>query len=349
MMQRAVKGFTERNLRIGTLEISPPLLLAPMAENTSWPMRLLCRRFGAALAFTEMVTTHPFAVPTRQTLRILERGKGDEPLGVQVCGNEPDLLARCAANAVEMGFDLIDFNLGCPVRRMVGRDYGGGLMRRPRRVAEALSALVRHSAVPVTVKIRKGFDENSVNAVEIARIAEDCGAAGITVHGRTVRQKYAGRADWDIIGEVKAAVGIPVVGNGDVRDGPSAEAMLEHTGCDGVMVGRAALGRPWVFRDILLYFETGAVPERPDWEEIKKVVAEHARMLVEYVGDGKAALLMRRYLVQYCKGMPYSSRFRERCQQLLSVADLEEFMDGFPYDYIAPCTTAARGDSERTC
>ncbi|MDZ7815234.1 MAG: tRNA dihydrouridine synthase DusB [Planctomycetota bacterium] len=317
-------------VEIGGVRITPPVALAPMAENTNWPFRTLALEYGAGLVVTEMVTTHPYSVPTKQTLKIAKRGEGERPLALQVCGNEPELFVRCAENANEEGYDLFDLNLGCPVRRMVSRNYGGGLMRQPQQVARILRILVKHCDMPVTVKIRSGFDTDNINAVDIARIAEDCGAQMIFVHARTVRQKYSGKADWDVIAAVRDAVSIPVLGNGDVVDGPSAEAMFLHTGCDGIMIGRASLGRPWIFRDIAHYFRTGEVPSPPPRQEVVSVIRRHAAMLKQYLGEKRAVLPLRRHLCQYSKGMDYSHEFKRKCQFIRSFEQFRQIMLELP-------------------
>ncbi|MFA4986859.1 MAG: tRNA dihydrouridine synthase DusB [Candidatus Brocadiia bacterium] len=322
--------FLRTPLKIGDLSISPPLVLAPMAENTSYPFRMICKRYGAALTVTEMVTTHPFAQLSRQSRKIIERGPGEYPLAVQICGNEPDLMEKCVDNAVLLGYEIIDLNLGCPVRRMVSRDYGGGLGRYPERVEQLLKIMVSRSRVPVTVKIRKGFAATDDTAVELARIAEACGVAMITVHGRTVSQMYSGRADWDVIRRVKEAVKVPVVGNGDVVDGKSAQAMLAQTGCDGIMIGRGAIGRPWVFRDVISWFSGATEPFEPPSDEMIAVVREHFEMLALYAGESKAALLMRKYLCSYSRGMPFSHEFRRRCLNLRSRVEFDMVLAMLP-------------------
>ena len=325
-----IRAFLENVVEVGGVRISPPLALAPMAENTNWPFRRLALEYGAGLVVTEMVTTHPYSVPTKQTAKIARRGEGEYPLAIQVCGNEPELFVECAENANAEGYEIFDLNIGCPVRRMVSRNYGGGLMRHPDKIAMIVRTLVRHCEMPVTVKIRSGFDEKSINAVEIARIAEDCGAKMISVHGRTVRQKYSGQADWDVIAAVEDSVDVPVFGNGDVGDGPSAQAMLEHTGCAGIMVGRAILGRPWIFRDIVHYFRTGEVPSPPPRQEVISVIKRHAGMLKEYLGEKRAVLPLRRHLCQYSKGMDRSHEFKRRCQFIRSFEQFRQIMLEFP-------------------
>ncbi|GAB4162060.1 MAG: tRNA dihydrouridine synthase DusB [Planctomycetota bacterium] len=280
------------------------------------------------------MTTHPFSVPTKQSLKIARRGAGEYPLALQICGNEPDLMSKCIHNANKLGYELVDLNAGCPVRRMVSRGYGGGLMRNPALVGELLRVMVRESVVPVTVKIRAGFDEESINAVEVAKIAEDAGVSLITVHGRTVKQMYSGTADYGIIARVKQAVSVPVVGNGDVLDGPSALRLLNETGCDGIMVGRGALGRPWVFRQILDFMRDGEETPPPSREEIIGVVRRHAKMLTEHFGPKYAPIHMRRFLCQYARGLAYSHEFKRKCQSFGSMDSLEQLLTEFPGEYL---------------
>ena len=238
---------------------------------------------------------------------------------------EPEILAEMAKRIEERPFSILDFNMGCPVPKVVNNGEGSALMKNPKLVEEILSALVKAVRKPVTVKIRKGFDEAHCNAVEIARIAESCGVAAIAVHGRTREQYYSGDADWDIIRQVKQAVSIPVIGNGDVNSPQSAKALLEQTGCDGVMIGRAAQGNPWIFRDVTAYLDTGELPEPPDRQTKKQTVLEHAQLQLEYKGEYTAVREMRKHLAWYTTGMPHSARFR---QMINSMETMKELMAG---------------------
>ncbi len=297
-------------LKIGDVTLDNNVILAPMAGVTDLPFRLLCREMGAGMVCMEMISAKAIYYKNRNTEELLAIDPGERPTSLQLFGSDPEIVAQMAARIEERPFSVLDFNMGCPVPKVVNNGEGSALMKDPKLVERLLIGLVRAVRKPVTVKIRKGFDDGCVNAVEIARIAEGCGVAGIAVHGRTRAQYYSGRADWEIIRQVKKAVKIPVIGNGDVDSPESAKAMLEATGCDGVMIGRAAQGNPWIFRETVAFLEDGTVIPRPDREEKRKVVLRHAALLREVKGEYTAVREMRKHLAWYTSGMPHSAGFR---------------------------------------
>lgn len=312
-------------LCIGNVELENRVILAPMAGVTDLPFRLLCRRQGAGLVCMEMVSAKAIYYNNRNTEELLSVHPGEAPASLQLFGSDPYIISEMAKRIEERPFAILDFNMGCPVPKVVNNGEGSALMKNPRLAQEILSALVKAVKKPVTVKIRKGFDDGHCNAVELARIAEGCGVAAIAVHGRTREQYYSGHADWDIIRQVKEAVLIPVIGNGDV-DGPrTAKDMLAQTGCDGVMIGRGAQGNPWIFREVSSFLETGVMPNPPDNGEKKRMVLEHAGLLREHKGEYTAVREMRKHLAWYTAGMPRSARFR---QTINSMETMEELLEG---------------------
>ncbi len=320
-----------KKLRIGNVVLDNNLILAPMAGVTDLPFRLLCREQGAGLVCMEMVSAKAIYYGNKNTEGLLKIHPDETPVSLQLFGSDPVIISEMAKRIEERPFSILDINMGCPVPKVVNNGEGSALMKNPRLVAEIISKTVKALHKPVTVKIRKGFSEDMANAVEIARIAEDCGAAAVAVHGRTRQQFYAGEADWNIIAKVKAAVSIPVIGNGDVKDGPSAKALFEETGCDGIMIGRAARGDPWIFREIIHYLETGEeLPKPPAWE-VQDTILRHARMELEEKGEYTAVREMRKSIGWYTAGYRNSSSLRRDINQMESFAELERAVrDIFP-------------------
>ena len=312
-------------LAVGNVVLENNVILAPMAGVTDLPFRLLCRKAGAGMVCTEMVSAKAIYYNNKNTEGLLEIHPEEGPVSLQLFGSDPQIIADMAKRIEERPFSVLDFNMGCPVPKVVNNGEGSALMKNPALVREILSALVKAVKKPVTVKIRKGFDEGHCNGVEIAKIAEDCGVAAIAVHGRTREQYYSGHADWDIIRQVKAAVRIPVIGNGDVDSPRAAKEMLQQTGCDGVMIGRAAQGNPWIFRDTVSFLENGTVPEPPDSRMKKQMVLEHAELQIRLKGEYTAVREMRRHLAWYTAGMPHSARFR---QMINSVESSRQLLEG---------------------
>ncbi len=310
-------------LKIGDVTLENNIILAPMAGVTDLPFRLLCRRQGAGLVCMEMVSAKAILYRNRNTEELLRIHPEEGAVSLQLFGSDPRIMGQIAGQIQERPFDILDINMGCPVPKIVNNGEGSALMRDPKLAGEIIRSVAAASRKPVTVKIRKGFDEEHANAVEVAKRAEEAGAAGIVVHGRTREQFYTGKADWEIIAEVKEAVGIPVIGNGDVDTPESAERMLRETGCDGVMVGRAARGNPWIFREILTYLESGKIPERPDPSEKRERILEHAALMLEVKGEYTAVREMRKHVSWYTAGCPRSARLRGRINTVESMEEME--------------------------
>lgn len=316
-------GFT-----IGNLSITGRVVAAPMAGITDSAFRRIIRRHGAGLVYTEMVSAKGLHYHNENTHFLLEHTREEAPIFCQLFGSEPDILAEAAA-AVEKDFDGIDINMGCPAPKIVKNQEGSALLDHPDLIFTIVKAVSQAVSVPVTVKIRKGRRKTDDQAVEAALAAQEGGAKAVTVHGRTAQQMYSGLADRDVIRRVKKAVSIPVIGNGDVCDGPSALSMLEETGCDAVMVGRAMMGDPWVFDNIKAYLNGKAVPEKPEPEDVFKQVLEQARMMVEDKGEYAGIRQMRAQLMWYMKGLPGAARKKQRLSGVSSLQELEEILQDF--------------------
>ena len=311
-------------MKIGNIEIENCLALGPMAGVTDLPFRLLCKEMGCNMLYTEMVSAKAILYKNKNTKELLNIDKNEHPVGVQLFGSDPDIMAQIAAQVEEGECDFIDINMGCPVPKIVNNGEGSALLKQPKLVEEIFTKMVKVVNKPVTVKIRKGFENGTGYAVEIAKIAESCGVSAIAVHGRTRKQYYSGKADWDVIKDVKKAVKIPVIGNGDIFSAEDAKAMKEYTGCDGLMVARGARGNPWIFREIKEYLENGNVIDKPTINDIREMIIRHAKMLVDYKGEYTGIREMRKHIAWYTAGLPHSAELRRMCNQIETMENLVE-------------------------
>ena len=314
-------------LTIGNVVLDNNLILAPMAGVTDLPFRLLCKEQGAGLVCMEMVSAKAIYYGSKNTEELMKISPAEMPVSLQLFGSDADIMADMAKKIEEKPFAVLDINMGCPVPKVVNNGEGSALMKNPKLAEEIITKMVKAVKKPVTVKIRKGFDEAHLNAVEMAKIAEASGAAAVAVHGRTREQYYAGKADWDCIRAVKEAVKIPVIGNGDVTDALSAERLLKETGCDGVMVGRAAQGNPFIFREITEYLETGVIPPKPTPAEVRATIERHARMQMEEKGEYTGVREMRKHLSWYTVGYPNSAKYRQMINSMETMEELLHSLD----------------------
>lgn len=317
---------------IGPIQLQHPVVMAPMAGVTDLPYRLIAREMGAALVYSELVSAKGICYGSNRTLELLETDEAERPVGLQIFGGEADVMVQAALHVERYGPDLLDINMGCPVPKITRNDEGCALMLDPKRAGRLVQRVVEAVSLPVTVKIRKGWDDNNVTAPQVARELEKAGVAAIAIHGRTREDFYSGRADWDIIREVKKAVDIPVIGNGDVASPQDAVRMLEQTGCDAVMIGRACLGDPWIFRRVTHYLDTGELLPLPTPREKIEMAIRHLRMAVDFKGEVRAVREMRKEIAWYLKGVTGANRIKRQLQQLDRADDvttmLQEFLAG---------------------
>lgn len=313
-------------MKIGNVEIENSLALGPMAGVTDLPFRLLCKEQGCGMLYTEMVSAKAILYKNKNTNILLNIDKAEHPIAVQLFGSDPDIMAEIGAKVAEGPCDFIDINMGCPVPKIVNNHEGSYLLTQPKLVEEILTKMVKAIKKPVTIKVRKGFKDGEIQAPEIARIAESCGVSAIAVHGRTREQYYSGKADWEIIRQVKEAVSIPVIGNGDVTSPERADAMVKETGCDGVMIARGAQGNPWIFSEMIEHERTGKIPSRPTNEEIRKMMLRHAKLQLQYKGEYLGIREMRKHVAWYTKGLPGSAKLREEINRVESYAELEDLL-----------------------
>lgn len=314
-------------LKIGDVTLPNNLILAPMAGVTDLPFRLLCKEQGAGLLCMEMISAKAILYKNKNTQSLLAIDEREKPVSLQLFGSDPDIMAQIAKEIEDRPYDILDINMGCPVPKIVNNGEGSALMKNPKLVGEIIEKVVKATKKPVTVKFRKGFDDDHINAVEIAKIAESSGAAAVAVHGRTREQYYSGKADWDIIRKVKEAVSIPVIGNGDLLTAEDVIAMKEQTNCDGFMIARGAQGNPWIFKQILHYFETGEHLAKPSLEEVADMILRHGKMMIDFKGEYTGVREMRKHAAWYTAGYHNSSKLRVKFNAVESYEDMQELLD----------------------
>lgn len=321
-------------LKIGNININVPVALAPMAGVTDLPYRLICKEFGCGMTVTELISAKAIHYNNKNTKLLLETDDKERPAAVQLFGSDPDIMAEITKRCEDLDFEMIDINMGCPVPKVVNNGEGSALMKEPKLVEEIVSKMAKAVSKPVTVKMRSGFSKESINAVEIAKICEASGAKAVTVHARTREQYYAGEADWSVIAAVKEAVDIPVIGNGDIRDGESAVKCMKQTGCDGVMIGRAARGNPWIFSEVYHALKNAGLTrqnvsetEPVDMHEVsisvkKEMMLRHAKALADFKGEYTAVREMRKHFGWYTAGMKHAAYLRRNINSCESLEDL---------------------------
>ena len=318
--------------QIGKVNIPGRVVFAPMAGVSDLPFRLLCREQGAALVCMEMISAKAITYRNARTADLMETVPEEAPVSLQLFGCEPEIMERACRMIEDRPFDILDINMGCPVHKVVANGEGAALMKNPSLIEKMTAAAAAGTSRPVTVKLRRGFEEGSSQAVECALAAQQGGAAAVAVHGRTRAQMYSGKADWSCIAQVKEALAVPVIGNGDVVDGPSALRMMEETGCDAVMIARAARGNPWIFREVSAYLTDRTIPERPPRRAVIRMLLRHARMLCECKGEKIGIREMRTHAAHYITGFPSAARVRSMIVRTSSLSELEELLKKeYPY------------------
>lgn len=321
---------------IGKVKINGNLCLGPMAGVTDLPFRMLCKEKGVDLVYTEMVSAKGIKYNNKNTNDLLAVSPSERPVAIQLFGSDPDILSDAVKQIDNISYDILDINMGCPVPKVVNNGEGSALMCKPRLVADIINKVAKATAKPVTVKIRKGFTKDDINAVEIAKIAEHNGAAAIAVHARTRDQFYSGQADWEIIRQVKEAVSIPVIGSGDIAKPVDARAMLTQTGCDGIMIARAARGNPWIFEQVRAYLEHGIIKPKPEFEEVMEMILRHCQLIIEYKNEFIGIREMRKHVAWYTSGFPGSAKLRGKINEIESIEDLVLLLQNYKVDYDIP-------------
>jgi tRNA-dihydrouridine synthase B len=318
---------SEYLMKIGNIKLENNVVLAPMAGVTDLAFRLLVKEMGCGLVYSEMVSNKGLLYKNENTADLLATDPRERPAAMQIFGSDPKCMAEAAKMVTAGGADIVDINMGCPTPKIVKNGDGSALMQKPELAYRIMNEVCQAVDVPVTVKFRSGWDDTSLNAVEIARLAQKAGIAAVAVHGRTRAQFYAGKADWNIIKEVKESVSIPVIGNGDVRSPEDAKNMLDFTGCDGVMIGRAAEGNPWIFRQVVNYLATGEIVPPPTLEERLSVIKQHLEMLISYKGEYIGIREMRKHGAWYTKGLPYAAELRLKFNQACTRQDFLDILE----------------------
>lgn len=316
-------------MKFRDFEVENEVFLAPMAGVTDLPFRLICKELGCGLLYTEMINAKALCYDDKNTKKMLNILDKEHPVAVQIFGSEPEFMGKATQILNDYPNEILDINMGCPAPKVVKNGDGSALMRNPKLAGQVLDQVVKNSKKPVTLKIRKGWDDNSVNALEIAKIAEDCGICAITIHGRTREQYYSGQADWDIIGEVKSQISIPVIGNGDVTSVEDAIRIKDHTGCDAIMIGRGAQGNPWIFKRIDHYMKTGQLLDPPSKDEKIDIAIKHMDLAIKEHGEYVAVREMRKHIGWYLKGMKHSARFRDQINHMVTAKEVIDTLNQY--------------------
>lgn len=317
-------------MKIGNVQLDNEVFLSPMAGVTDLPFRTICKEKGCGMLYTEMINAKALSYDDENTKKMLNMPDDGHPVAIQIFGSDPEFMGKAASILNKYPNQILDINMGCPAPKVVKNGDGSALMKNPELAAKVLSAVVKNSDKPVTLKIRKGWDDTCVNAVEIAKIAEECGISAVAIHGRTREQFYFGKADWDIIRDIKEAINIPVIGNGDVFEVQDAVNMLEKTKCDAIMIGRGSQGNPWIFNRINHYMKTGEILPEPTLEEKMNTAIKHMNLAVEEHGEYVAVREMRKHIGWYLKGLKNSARYRDQINKITDykevIAMLEEYV-----------------------
>lgn len=316
-------------LQIGNVKLNGNLILGPMAGVTDLPFRLLCKEKGADLVYTEMVSAKGVQYNNKNTEGLIHIAEEERPAALQLFGSDPDILSDTAKRLEHRNFDILDINMGCPVPKVVNNGEGSALMKNPQLIGEIVRRVSKGYSKPVTVKIRKGFHDSCINAVEVARIAEENGAAAVAVHARTREQFYSGKADWEIIRRVKEAVRIPVIGSGDIFTPEDARRMLAETACDAIMLARGSRGNPWIFAQIKAYLEKGEKLLKPEFSQVSEMILRHAVLSIEYKGEFTGIREMRKHVAWYTAGYPGSARLRSRVNEIENLEDLNRLLEDY--------------------
>lgn len=316
-------------MNIGNVNLDNRVFLAPMAGVTDLPFRLICKQKGCGMLYSEMINAKALCYNDENTKKMTKIEDEEHPIAIQIFGSDPEYMGRATEILNSHSNEILDINMGCPAPKVVKNGDGSALMRNPKLAEEVMKAVVKNSTKPVTLKIRKGWDDDNINAVEIAKIAEQSGISAVTIHGRTREQYYSGKADWDIIRQVKEAVSIPVIGNGDLLSAADVIKMQEQTDCDGFMIARGAQGNPWIFKQILHYFQTGEQLDKPSFEDVSQMILRHAKMMIEFKGEFTGIHEMRKHTAWYTAGYPHSSHLRAAVNTIENYEQLETLLGNY--------------------